>query len=535
VSFRINTNTSALTAHAQGVSTNRKLEKSLNNLSSGNKINKAADDASGLAIADSLRNQAKSLNQAIRNANDAIGLIQIADKAMDEQIKILDIIKVKAIQSAQDGQTSNSRAALQADIVRLMQELDNIATTTTYNGMSLLSGSFTNKEFQIGAYSNQTIRSSIGPTGSDKIGIQRYETGSTITAAALVGLKFKATDGATNIQLENVIISTSGSTGIGVLTDTINKNSNALRVRASWHLVSTGSKPVQGTVNRNDSAIIIKELEINNVFIGNVQVNGNDSNGNLVQSINSVTAQTGVFASTDVRGHLSLTSVDGRGINISGKDNISAMGIEGLSFYGKDTNTGSKVTHENYGRLTLTRIGDARDIILSGIGASAANVGFTVTGVAEASVSLRSVRDKYTINEASAMGFFHNKYTLKKTQADESKVIDPVTGKITSGFVSAGVTSLSGSQAVMDIVDSAITTLGRIRSDIGAVQNQLEVTINNISVTRTNVAIAESTIRDTDYAEETANFKKENIIAQAGIYAINQANSIQQAVLKLLQ
>ena len=533
MSFRINTNTAALTAHAQGVSTNKKIEMSLGNLSSGNRINKAADDASGLAIADSLRSQAKSLNQAIRNANDAIGLIQIADKAMDEQVKILDTIKVKAIQSAQDGQTSNSRAALQADVVRLLQELDNIAATTTYNGLTLLSGAFTNKEFQIGAYSNQTIRSSIGPTGSDKIGIQRYETGASITASATVGLKFIATNGATNVQLENVIISTGGSTGIGVLADTINKNSNELRVRASWKLVSTGSIPIDGA-NRSASPKIVKELEINNVFIGNVQITGNDLDGNLVQSINSVTAQTGVFASTDPRGHLSLTSVDGRGINISGKEGISAIGIDGLSFQGK-AKTDEKVIHENYGRLTLTRIGDARDIILSGIGTSAFDVGFTETGVAETSVSLRSIRDKYTINEASAMGFFANEFTLLKAQAEESKLTDKNTGKKIGGFVSAGITSFSGAQSVMDIVDSAITTLNRIRSDIGAVQNQLEVTINNISITRTNVTIAESGIRDTDYAEETANFKKENIIAQAGIYALNQANSVQQAVLKLLQ
>ncbi len=533
MSFRINTNTSALTAHAQGVSTNGKMEKSLNNLSSGYRINKAADDASGLAIADSLRSQAKSLNQAIRNANDAIGLIQIADKAMDEQIKILDTIKVKAIQSAQDGQTSNSRSALQADIVRLLEELDNIATTTTYNGLTLLAGAFTNKEFQIGAYSNQTIRSSIGPTESSKIGIQRYETGSTIKSAKEVQLKFKATEGNTNIDLESVIISTGGSTGIGVLANTINRNSNELKVRASWNLVSTGNKPIDGG-DRNGTPVIIKELEINNVSIGNVTITGNDSNGNLVQSINSVKDQTGVFASRDVRGHLSLTSIDGRGINISGRENVSAIGIDDLSFQGK-TDADPKEKHENYGRLTLTRIGDSRDIILSGAGTSFSDVGFGEGHVAEASVSLRSIRDKYTVDEASAMGFFDNKNTLLRKQAEESKTLNPTTGAKEGGFVAAGVTSFQGAQAVMDIVDSAITTLGRVRSDIGAVQNQLEVTINNISITRTNVTIAESTIRDTDYAEETSNFKKESIIAQAGIYALNQANSVQQTVLKLLQ
>ena len=170
MSFRINTNVNALNTHANAVSNNRSLSLSLGKLSSGLRIQTAADDASGLSIADSLRSQASALGQAIANGNDAIGIIQVADKAMDEQLKILDTIKVKATQSAQDGQTSDSRQALQADIVRLMEELDNIGNTTSFNGQQLLNGTFSNKEFQIGAYSNQTVKASIGATTSDKIG-----------------------------------------------------------------------------------------------------------------------------------------------------------------------------------------------------------------------------------------------------------------------------------------------------------------------------------------------------------------------------
>ena len=131
MSFRINTNVAALNAHTIGVQNNRFIANSLEKLSSGLRINKAADDASGMSIADSLRSQASSLGQAIGNANDAIGMIQIADKAMDEQLKILDTVKVKAIQAAQDGQTTESRRALQNDIVRLLEELDNICLLYT--------------------------------------------------------------------------------------------------------------------------------------------------------------------------------------------------------------------------------------------------------------------------------------------------------------------------------------------------------------------------------------------------------------------
>ncbi|MFA6145154.1 MAG: flagellin B, partial [Sulfuricurvum sp.] len=167
--FRINTNMAALNAHTNALVNNRNIDSSLSKLSSGLRINSAADDASGLAIADSLRSQSSSLGQAISNANDGISIVQIADKAMDEQTKILDTIKTKATQAAQDGQTSNSRKALQADITKLMGELDNIAGTTSFNGQQLLSGQFTNKSFQVGAYSNQTVGLSIGATSSDKI------------------------------------------------------------------------------------------------------------------------------------------------------------------------------------------------------------------------------------------------------------------------------------------------------------------------------------------------------------------------------
>ncbi|PPB76082.1 flagellin N-terminal helical domain-containing protein, partial [Campylobacter hyointestinalis] len=132
--FRINTNIAAMNAHTNAVVNNRSLDGSLGKLSSGLRIQTAADDASGMSIADSLRAQASGLGQAVKNANDAIGIVQTADKAMDEQIKILDTIKTKSIQAAQDGQSSDSRRALQNDISRLLEELDNIAKTTSFNG-----------------------------------------------------------------------------------------------------------------------------------------------------------------------------------------------------------------------------------------------------------------------------------------------------------------------------------------------------------------------------------------------------------------
>lgn len=499
--FRINTNIAAMNAHTNATVNNRNLDGSLSKLSSGLRINTAADDASGMAIADSLRSQASALGQAIANANDGISMIQIADKAMDEQIKILDTIKVKATQAAQDGQTTQSRNALQADIKRLMESLDNIARTTSFNGQTLLAGSFTNKEFQIGAFSNQTVTASIGATSTDKIGNARFETSTVISGSALVALTFKNADGINDYTLESVRISTGAGTGIGVLAEMINKNSNMLGgIQASYQVIETGSTGIMTG--------IITNLTINGVNIGNIRIDDqNDAKGILVAAINNFKDTTGVEASTDSRGRLVLTSRDGRGIRISAASNLNvALG----------STTGSDNVQENYGRLTLTRIGAADIIVSGGVGTSLTTA---LNGSAEATTNLRSIGGQIDRNVASAMGFFANSYTQN----------------ISAAYQGAGVTTLRGAMAVMKIADSAIQRLDQVRADLGSVQNQLISTVNNISVTQVNVKAAESQIRDVDFASESANFSKYNILAQSGSYAMSQANAVQQNVLKLLQ
>ena len=492
--FRINTNVAAMSAHTNANVNNRNLDNSLSKLSSGLRINTAADDASGMSIANSLRSQASSLGQAISNANDGISMIQIADKAMDEQLKILDTIKVKATQAAQDGQTTQSRNAIQADIKRLMESLDNIAKTTSFNGQSLLSGSFTNKEFQVGAYSNQTIGVSIGATSSDKIGNARFETSATITGSGSVALTFTKADGVNDFTLEAVTIGTDAGEGIGALAEVINKNSDMLGgIQASFQVVSTGSGAIaSGTITG---------LTINGVEIGDIKVeDANDAKGVLVAAINNFKDTTGVEASTDSEGKLILTSRDGRGIQVSG------TGLNAATSLGSDQ-------EENYGRLSLTRIG-AADIIVSSSGAMQTALGAS----AEATTNLRSIGGQFTADQASAMGFNANANAIN-----------------ISNDKGAGVTTLKGAMAVMKIADAAIKRLDQVRSDLGSVQNTLVSTVNNISVTQVNVKAAESNIRDVDFASESANFSKFNILAQSGSYAMSQANAVQQNVLRLLQ
>ena len=496
--FTINTNIAAMNAHNSALLNNREIDSSLSKLSSGLRINTAADDASGLSIADSLRTQASSLGQAIANANDGISIIQIADKAMDEQTKILDTIKTKATQAAQDGQSADSRKALQADITKLMDELDNIAGTTSYNGQNLLSGQFTNKEFQIGAYSNQSVKASIGATSSDKIGSARFETTAKITASGSTALTFTNVDGTNNITLESVTISTSAGTGIGVLAETINKNSDILGgIQASFQVVSTGSAAVAG-------GSTISGLTINGTNIGNIKVDdANDSKGVLVAAINNFSADTGVTAAIDSRGRLSLTSNDGRAIQISGT-NLTT--VTGIGSGGKDFNAG---------RLTLTRTG-AADIIVSA--SAAGGLQTAISKSAQVTTNLRDIKGATTADTASAMGFNANDQAVNITSSK-----------------GAGVTTLKGAMAVMKIADAAIKALDAVRSNLGSTQNQLTSTVNNISVTQVNVKAAESQIRDVDFASESANFSKHSILAQSGSYAMSQANSVQQNVLRLLQ
>ncbi|EMU9929682.1 flagellin A [Campylobacter jejuni] len=574
--FRINTNIGALNAHANSVVNARELDKSLSRLSSGLRINSAADDASGMAIADSLRSQAATLGQAINNGNDAIGILQTADKAMDEQLKILDTIKTKATQAAQDGQSLKTRTMLQADINRLMEELDNIANTTSFNGKQLLSGNFINQEFQIGASSNQTIKATIGATQSSKIGLTRFETGGRISTSGEVQFTLKNYNGIDDFQFQKVVISTSVGTGLGALADEINKNADKTGVRATFTVETRGIAAVRAGATSDDFAI-------NGVKIGKVDYKDGDSNGALVSAINSVKDTTGVEASIDANGQLLLTSREGRGIKIDGN-------IGGGAFI----NANMK---ENYGRLSLVK-NDGKDILISGSNLSSAGFGATQF-ISQASVSLRESKGQINANIADAMGFGSaNKGVVLSGYSSVSAYMSSAgsgfsagsgysvgSGKnystsisgiavafssgsglsavynvsAGSGFSSqsglsqfatmktsagnslgvkdetAGVTTLKGAMAVMDIAETATTNLDQIRADIGSVQNQLQVTINNITVTQVNVKAAESTIRDVDFAAESANFSKYNILAQSGSYAMSQANAVQQNVLKLLQ
>ncbi|EFP1025509.1 flagellin, partial [Campylobacter jejuni] len=432
-----------------------------------------------------------------------------------------------------------------------------------------------NQEFQIGASSNQTIKATIGATQSSKIGLTRFETGGRISSSGEVQFTLKNYNGIDDFKFQKVVISTSVGTGLGALADEINKNADKTGVRATFTVETRGMAAVRTGTTSDDFAI-------NGVKIGKVDYKDGDANGALVSAINSVKDTTGVEASIDANGQLLLTSREGRGIKIDGN-------IGGGAFINTDMK-------ENYGRLSLVK-NDGKDILISGNSLSSAGFG-TTQFISQASVSLRESKGQIDANVADAMGFnsankgnilgdyssvsaymssqgsgfssgsgfsvgsgknystgFAN--TIAISAASQLSAVYNVSAG--SGFSSgsnlsqfatmktsagntlgvkdetAGVTTLKGAMAVMDIAETAITNLDQIRADIGSVQNQVTSTINNITVTQVNVKAAESTIRDVDFAAESANFSKYNILAQSGSYAMSQANAVQQNVLKLLQ
>ncbi len=454
--FRINTNVAAMNAHMYSLNNNKSLDKSLAGLSSGLRINKAADDASGLAIANQLKSQATGLGQAIRNANDGINLAQTADGALDEYSKIINTVRTKSIQAASDGQNANSRKAIQNDIDKLLEEAQNIATTTSFNGQNLLDGTFTDKAFHIGAYANQTVGISIGDTKTTSVGAYAHSTGSaTTTALSANDLTINSQDvGTTTIDAKDMARAINAvSATTGVTATAVTEHSDA----------AVGG----GTLADGD-------FKINDVSIGALTVQANDADGKLVRAINDISDQTGVTA-TIAGGKITLTASDGRDIKITtGTD--TADDITGL---GPDT-AGDETWH---GKLTL----ESDNAIVIG-GNHAAYAGLTA-GTVQTSGSLKSI----------------------------------------------DVSTRTSAENAIKTTDAALRQIDGVRSSIGSVQNQLESTVRNISVTQVNVTAAESSIRDVDFAAESANFSKFNILAQSGSYAMSQANAVQQNVLRLLQ
>ncbi len=484
MSLRINTNISALNAHKNMINTDSKLSRSLERLSSGLRINRAADDASGMAIADSLKAQALGLGQAIKNGNDGIAVVQVADGALEEYINIINTVRTKSIQASSDGQNTTSRLAIQADISKLIEQADNIAKTTAFNGLNLLDGSYVDKNFHVGAYANETVSVSIDSARTNAMGKFAYETGTTVTTTDLISgaLTINGVDtGAGVVGTDNALAQELDSAWVKM---------NAVNsVQSQTGVTATASTSVVGAADIAGGTFSAGDVYINGIDLGDVTFSAQDSTGTLVAAVNKISDQTGVSASVVEGGKIEFSSEDGQNIYLSS----AADGTGALA------------------------AGDATSL------------GITNASVNDASAGALAIQNQGVITLESDKAII-----IAGTASDVAGLTD---GTITTGnsLASVDVTTRDAAELSIRKADHALAQLGTIRSGLGSSQNQIESTVRNISVTRVNIYAAESAIRDVDFAEESATFAKYQILAQAGSFAMAQSNAVQQNVLSLLQ
>ena len=540
MSFRINTNITSLSSNNSTERTNKKLTASLEHLSSGLRINKAADDASGMTVANSLRSQASSLEQSIASGNDAIGVLQTADYAMAEQIEIIDTIRVKAIQAANDFHTRDSRLAIHQDIMRLLEEFDNIANTTTFNGHKLLNGNFSNKNFQMGAYSNEIISITIPRADSKAVGHLSFATSSPLmyentTDFAKAEWTFTLNYG--TIGNEKLEFNFTGqdllTQGFKYITDRVNAAHVETGIRASAR--SDLATPIHILGSKYSGPV---NLSINGYqILSNAAVQTDDADSFVLNAINSQSSLTGVTATIDSgTGRMMLNSHKGLPIYIKTNDN-GARGALGLSFTDPTSAAGNpqflndvlvlgELTFSKYGSIPISySITPANEIAKN-------QKGVVSTGISDDGKT--KFEDSTTPHKAAIN--LHDFLTEPMSGSLSKAMGHGVVGTQGSNVTQEpGVLTYNGSQTLIDIAVVALGDLDRIRSDIGSIQNQITATINNISVTHLNIKAAESQIRDVDFANEVAQFNKQNILSQSGSYASAQANQIQQAIIRLLQ
>lgn len=468
----VNTNVTSLNAQRNLNNSQKIMQTSIQRLSSSLRINSAKDDAAGMSIAEGMTSQIRGLNQAVRNANDGISLAQTAEGAMQETTNILQRMRELALQSANSTNNSIDRGAIQKEIVQLQGEMDRIATTTQFNGQNILDGSFNNASFQVGANANQTIGFSISSVKSSAIGAIATQTGSTVAGAAATDITISV-GGATAQSISSSANYTGNSS-----QDATSAYAKAAAIKDAGITNLTVSASTSGT--QTVGGIGGTAGDTYNLTINGVSVfSGTDvatalTNAQLRDGINAVSNQTGVIASLN-GGDMTLTAADGSNITVTESGTGFTAGTDGL------TVTGGPFASVLRGNLTVS----ATDTIA--VGGTVANVGLSAT----------IAKDALGINS-----------------------IDVSTG--------------SGAQSAIFRIDAALSSVSTNRAQMGAVQNRFDSTISNLQNVAENLSAARSRIQDADFAAETANLTKGQILQQAGTAMLAQANSMPQSVLSLL-
>jgi flagellin len=491
--------------------TQKEIGSSLEKLASGHSINHASDDAAGLAIADKLRTQAASLNQGIKNANSGVAMIQMADKAMDEQSNILNTVKTKLIQAADSSVTQLGRDAINNDIQKLLSQLDNIASQTDYNGQKLLegsSGSLTTNTTSLTASNTAGVAdvAAVAQSYTKEVTSPSADGNSTITVGGqtiTVTLAASDTDSQTATKIANAFNGTASGQG-GQLT-----NMSGITAVANNGVI---------TFTSDTAGTAISDITIDNSVFNNI------SNTTNVQGVTGSAEKDEITLDNtyDVGDVLTFSSGN-ETLSYTVKDGITTGAKIAADLASEINNTNNTEFNKfqattSGSKLTLTSLTNGVDTM------SAASIAVVNTATNNASSNNLS----FQVGEKAT-----ETITLTGTNTNTSGL-----GLATLAAIStttSGSLDINKAKSNQALIDTALDKVNTARGNLGSTQLQLESAVRNQQVTVVSLNQAESVIRDTDYAAESANFNKLNIISQAGMYAISQANAAQQNVMKLLQ
>ena len=559
--MRINTNVSSLGAQEAAQNTNKAISSSLEKLSTGLRINSAADDASGLAIADKLRTQVSSINQGIKNGNSAVSLLTIADKAMNEQSKILDTIKTKLIDANTASTSDTGREAIRKEVGKLLEQLDNIASQTNYNGRSLLAdvkdGKLTGKDtdsltFQIGERNTDMIQTAqINATtanlgGGEQV-MSKVKAGESAKLSNVEGgtLEVTGKSAAVNVTLSGNLGKLTADTGALVLTVDPEDTNLMAKLKDITNLTQgTGASKNQFTLaaaaTADLRAIDFDSVKITNATATNAkfsvtETSGFDIKNNELGSTNDLTitakqdikkGETSVVANSNANQSLTVTGTAGLNTIITGN-----LGSFNSSVASVIEATNSK---------DIAALQKLVDDGVTGITRGSGNK-FNLTAGAKDLGSIDFVDAKLTTSAAGNFTTTNTKDKISITNNSDTKItVTNMDAKSASNLESLknlqeGELTREVAASFQAVVNDSLDQLNGYRGDIGSTINQVKSAVKNLMTSATNVKAAEAVIREVDYAEESANFNKLNILSQAGSYAISQSNAAQQNVLRLLQ
>ena len=502
MSMVINTNTASLIAQAAQASNNKALDTAMERLSTGMRINAASDDAAGLSIATRMESNISGMNQAIRNAMDAQSLIDTAESSQAETMNLMQRIRELAVQAANDTNSQSDRLALNAEVTQLRTEIDRIASTTTWAGQNLLDGTFVGKSFQIGSFAGETLKINQDAMTSANLGEHSYETVGMASAAATTATATMASTGFTVLGKDgSAAAAVDAEDDAKALAAAVNVDTADTGVKAAAHTAlqfefGASTAPTTSTSFSLNGGGTAQTISASITDVTDLTA--------LVTAINSKSGTTGVtaeFNGTD-KSKLILREQDG--------DNIT---IEGFSSLNGTTDLTATITEQS--NYEGTSFSDAITLTSGG------NDSTIYTGVAKLTSTEAFALSKSVTTGSATNSYFGDDATSKASSLDQVSQID--------------ISTRAGAEAALSVLDTSMLKVAESRGELGAVSNRLDSTVANLTAIVTNTAASQSRIQDADFAAETSNLTKSQILSQAATAMLAQANASKQGVLSLLQ